>query len=67
MKELHYRTAVSEISQSPYYRNIVDKIASLAPLVPVYDFKGESNIEEIKFRLAQRAMHDLIMQVLRGE
>lgn len=67
MKEMTYRVSVAEIGQSPYYRNIMDKVASLAPLVPVYDFKGESNIEEIKFKLAQRAMHELVMRILRGE
>ncbi len=67
MKELHYRSAVAEISQSPYYKNIVDKVASLAPLVPVFDCEGQSNIEKIKYELARRAMHDLVMRILRGE
>ena len=67
MKELSYRTSVAEIGQSPYYQNIVNKIASVSPVVPAFDYKGGSNIEEIKFKLAQREMHNLVMQILRGE
>ena len=67
MKELHYKTAVAELGQSPYYQNILDKIASLNPVVPSYNYQGDSNIEEIKFKLAQRTMHELVMRVLKGE
>lgn len=67
MKELHYKVSVAEIGQSPYYQNIVNKVQSLSPVVPAYDFRGAGNIEEIKFKLAQREMHELIMKVLRGE
>lgn len=67
MKELHYRAAVAEIGPSPYYQNILQAVEKLAPLVPSYSYKGESNIEEIKYKLAQREMHTLILKVLRGE
>ena len=67
MKELHYKTAVAEIGQSPYFQCIVNKIAELYPLVPAFDYKGQSNIEEIKFKLAQRELHTLIMRILKGE
>lgn len=67
MKELSYRTAVAELGQSPYYQSIVNKVESLVPMVPAYNFKGASNIEEIKFKLAQRELHELVMRVLKGE
>lgn len=67
MKELHYKTAVSELSQSPYYQCVVNAIAKVAPLVPEFDYKGQTNIEEIKAKLAHRTMHDLVMKILRGE
>lgn len=66
MSDMNYRVSVAEIQQSPYYRNIVDKVASLSPVVPPFDHKGQSNIETIKFKLAQREMHDLVMQILKG-
>jgi hypothetical protein len=46
------------------YKVVVEKVKSLAPVVPVFDYKGASNIEEIKFKLAQRDMHDLILRIL---
>ena len=67
MKEISYKVSVAEMWQSPQYQNIVAKIASVAPVVPAYTYKGESNIEEIKFKLAQREMHTLVMQLLKGE
>ena len=67
MKELSYKTAVAEIGQSPYYQAIVLKVESLAPMVPAFDYKGESNIEEIKFKLAQLQMLELVLRVMKGE
>jgi len=67
MKEMHYKASVAEIGHSPYYQNILNKVASLAPVVPAFDYRGTSNIEEIKFKLAQRELHTLVMQILRGE
>lgn len=64
MQELSYITAVSELSQSPYYQAIVRKIQSLAPVVPPFNYAGTSNIEEIKFKLAQKSMHELVMSIL---
>ena len=67
MKELSYRTSVAELCQSPYYQSILNKVASLLPPVPSYNFMGDSNVEEIKYKLAQRDMHELVMRVLKGE
>jgi hypothetical protein len=46
------------------YKVVVEKVRSLSPVVPVFDYKGASNIEEIKFKLAQRDMHALVMSIL---
>lgn len=59
-----YRVSVHELSDVPHFRNIVAKIQSLAPVVPAFSYAGESNIEEIKFKLAQRSMHELVMSIL---
>ena len=67
MNELSYKTAVAEIGRSPYYLAILRRVEELAPPVPAFDYKGESNIEEIKFKLAQREMHSLVMRILKGE
>jgi hypothetical protein len=64
VNELSYKTAVAELQQSPYFKAIVLKVASLAPVIPSYDYMGASNIEEIKFKLAQRTMHELVMSIL---
>lgn len=64
MKEVPFQYAVAELSQSPYFKAIVHKLASLDPVVPAFKYDGESNIEEIKFKLAQRAMHELVMSVV---
>ncbi len=62
--DLPYRVSVEELSDVPHYRNIVAKIASLSPVVPAFNYAGASNIEEIKFKLAQKAMHELVMSIL---
>lgn len=67
MKELNYKVAVAEIGHSPYYQAILQAVEKLAPLVPEFEHTGTSNIETIKYKLAQRGMHALIMRVLRGE
>lgn len=46
------------------YKVVVEKIKSLAPVVPAYNYKGETNIEEIKAKLAQRDMHELVLKIL---
>lgn len=66
MKEMPYRVSVEELRGNPHYANVVAKVASLSPVVPAYDYKGESNIEEIKFKLAQKAMLDLVLSILNG-
>lgn len=65
MKEMPWRVSVEELNVSPHYGNLVVKIASLSPVIPPFNYEGQSNIEEIKFKLAQKAMHDLIMQHLK--
>lgn len=64
MTEYPVKVAVEELSQAPQYGVILKKIADLAPIVPAYTYKGDSNIEEIKFKLAQREMHSLVMNIL---
>ena len=64
MKEIPYQVCVQELSPSPHFRALVEKIRSVAPVVPAFDYKGETNIEEIKAKLAQRTMHDLVMSIL---
>jgi hypothetical protein len=59
-----FRASVEELLHSPHYQNVLAKIKSLAPIVPEYDYKGPTNIEEIKARLAERRMHDLVMAIL---
>lgn len=58
------KTALLESGQAIYYKAIVARIEKLAPVIPTFDYKGDSNIEEIKYRLAQRQMFDLIMNIL---
>lgn len=67
MKAIPYLHSVQEIGESPHYKNIVAKVQSLSPVVPTYDYFGASNIEEIKFKLAQKSMHDLVMSILKGK
>lgn len=64
MNEYPWQVAVAELSQAPQYAAILKKIADLAPIVPAYTYKGDSNIEEIKFKLAQRELHTLVMNIL---
>ncbi len=64
MKEIPVSISVHELSGDAHYRNIVEKIRQLAPIVPAFDYKGQTNIEEIKAKLAQRTMHDLVMSIL---
>ncbi len=64
MKEIPYRVSVEELSHVPHYRNIVAKIESLDPVVPAFNYAGVSNIEEIKFKLAQKSMLDLVLSIL---
>lgn len=64
MKAIPFRAAVMEIGQSPYYRAIVEKVESTRPVIPIFNYTGESNIEEIKYKLAQLQMHELVMSIL---
>ncbi len=64
MRSIPWQSSVAELAPTPQYRNVVEKIKSLAPVIPAFSYKGESNIEEIKFKLAQREMHDLVMSIL---
>lgn len=64
MEQASFKVAVAELQQSPYYRAIVAEVARHVPVVPAFNYAGGSNIEEIKFKLAQRAMHELVMTIL---
>jgi hypothetical protein len=59
-----FKVSVEELSHVPHFKNVVAKLQSLAPVVPAFNYAGESNIEEIKFKLAQRSMHALVMSVV---
>lgn len=54
-----------DLWQSPIYRRHIARIEALSPIVPVFDYKNQSNFEEIKFKLAQKQMFELIMSILR--
>lgn len=62
MREVPYTVAVEELRQSPYYIAILDKVENLRMPIPPFNYSGESNIEEIKFKLAQNQMLDLVLQ-----
>ncbi len=59
-----FKVSVEELRDVPHYRNIVAKIESLAPVVPKFNHEGASNIETIKYELARREMHSLVMAIL---
>jgi len=61
-----WKAAVSELRQSGHYNMVIQKVESLEPVVPVFDYRGQSNFEEIKFKLAQRQFWELIVNVLKG-
>ncbi len=61
-----WRAAVNELSQSGHYQMVIQKIESMAPVVPVFDYKNQSNFEEIKFKLAQKSMWELILTIMKG-
>ena len=46
------------------YREIVSLIEEARPGIPAYNFR-DPNIEEMKYRSAQRELHDLIMRILK--
>lgn len=56
----------AELWQSPLYRQIVDKIEALRPLVPDYDPKAD-NTDQWKFESAKKQMHDLVLKILKPE
>jgi hypothetical protein len=64
-----WRAAVNELSQSGHYHMVIQKIESMEPVVPVFDYKNQSNsnIEEIKFKLAQKSMWELVLTILKGK
>jgi predicted transcriptional regulator len=62
-----WRAAVNELSQSGHYNMVIQKIESMEPVVPVFDYKNQSNFEEIKFKLAQKSMWELVLTILKGK
>lgn len=59
-----WRSYAASLWGAHEYKVVVDKVRSLAPVVPAYDYKGNTNIEEIKAKLAQRDMHEMVMSIL---
>jgi hypothetical protein len=45
---------------------VIQKIESMEPIVPVFDYKLQSNFEEIKFKLAQKEFWRLVLTILKG-
>ena len=64
MKDIPYQKSVQELADDPHYRNIVAAVGRMKPIVPMYDYKGATNIEEIKAGLAQAKLHEAIMNAL---
>lgn len=64
MKEIPLSVVIAEIFPSPHYQRILEAVRKMEPIVPAFDYKGATNIEEIKARLAQRTHHEAIMNVL---
>ena len=63
-----WKAAVSELSQSSgHYKMVIQKIESMEPVVPVFDYRNQSNFEEIKFKLAQKSMWELILTIMKGK
>lgn len=58
VKEIH------ELQMSHQYKVLAAYLQSLRPLVPQFDHAGQSNIETVKFMLAQQQHHDLIMKII---
>jgi hypothetical protein len=61
-----WRSAVNELSQSGHYKMVIQKIESMEPIVPVFDYNLQSNFEEIKFKLAQKEFWRLVLTILKG-
>ena len=59
-----WKAYAKDLWGSHQYKVVIDKVKSLAPVVPVFNYSGDSNIEEIKFKLAQKSMHDLVLSIL---
>lgn len=63
----NWRAAVHALmSESGHYKMVIEKIESMKPVVPSFDYGGNSNIEEIKFKLAQEKMWQSILTILKG-
>lgn len=58
VKEVH------ELQLSHQYKVLVEFLKSRRPTVPAFDYAGPSNVEEIKFKLAQQQHHDLLMSII---
>jgi len=58
------KAAVNDLSGNFSFGVVVAQIEKLAPLVPDYK-PDENNVEEMKFRSAQKQLHDLVMAILK--
>jgi predicted transcriptional regulator len=61
-----WRSAVVELMQNGHYKMVIQKIESMKPVVPVFNYKGDSNFEEIKFKLAQEEFWKLVLTIMKG-
>lgn len=60
------RASAIELKGNHHFRVVLGAIESIRPLVPDYD-PTTNNVEEIKFRSAQKQLHDLVMAILRPQ
>lgn len=59
---------LDELWGSAHYREVVAKVEKLKPIVPKFDHEaGGTNIETIKFRLAQLEMYEAVIRMLKPD
>ena len=61
------RKYAHDLMQMHEYKVVLQEVEKLSPVVPVFDYKGQGNFEEIKFKLAQKQLHELVVKILKGE
>jgi len=61
------KALIEELWSSAHYRAVVEDMASHRPIVPQFDYKNQTNLEEIKFKLAQQQYHDFVMTFFKPE
>lgn len=58
------RKEIADLLMSHQYKVVMAFLESMRPVVPKFNHAGESNIETVKFMLAQQQHHDAIMAYL---